>query len=83
MFLASFLPELLNVEMAEMLFNWNDRVYTLYRLALSASVQLMVLQLVVMLFVCSNILVWYNLHERLSAAALKRKLQEFGLADAD
>lgn len=83
LFLASFLPELLNVEMAEMLFNWNDRVYTLYRLALSASVQLMVLQLVVMLFVCSNILVWYNLHERLSAAALKRKLQEFGLADAD
>ena len=83
LFLSSFLPELINVEMVEMLFNWNDRVYTYYRSALGATFQLMVLLLVVMLFVCSNILVWYNLHERLSAAALKRKLQEFGLADAD
>jgi uncharacterized membrane protein SpoIIM required for sporulation len=81
--LAGFLPELLNVEMVEMLFNWDDSVYTYYRKALGATLQLMVLLLVVMLFACSNILVWYNLHERLSAAALKRKLQDYGLADAD
>lgn len=81
--LSGMLPDLLKLDMIEMLFNWDETVYGYYFRALSAVFQFYALLLVVMVFYCGNFMLWYSLRERESGANLREKLNQYHLADAE
>lgn len=81
--LSGMLPDLLKLDMIEMLFNWDEAVYGYYIRALSAVFQFYALILVVMVFYCGNFMLCYSLRERESGAHLREKLNQYNLVDAE
>lgn len=81
--LSGLMPDLLKLDMIEMLFNWNEAVYGYYHRTLSAVFQYYAFMLVVMVFYCGNFMLWYSLRERENADNLREKLIQHNLVDAE